>query len=556
MEEFNYKLYSTINFIKERKIADSLKTKYLTEIDEIKNSKLDNILLIKTYINRLDDIQRLAIINEQPIQIIEESTNYLFKYTDPPSIVPPPPAIVPPPPAIVPPPPAIVPPASPRLNLIDNEVKILRHEFGNFVINLAGIIKNSHVDSYFSPSNTGYSQDTINAMVPDPSNINYFLKRLATDKQFHVDSKGIFDFNDFLSEVKNAFEELSSKYTTAENELKKNNDDHKIAIDMLKNEVYELRKAYSDILIELRNRLETDEQLSDQQSTPFTDTEIKSFNSDPNSVDYIINKLVGQDDDKGEKRIKSIGISVNKKYYLDLIEGIKTRRFAKIFYVFWGEVSAYYTSRNTVHDIRLQDIGQIFKNINHFINEKGIVKDFTGDGNVKRDVYRIAHYLINNNGLPGLPNIYRLGSKIHRTDGYFSGDIAEKFSPDYIQGRSDAPYVKSDSTIGVKPFTDITLDDVINLMQLLVYGISQKKGQMVSGELKAEKFVNNFFTWKSLEPMLGGQLKIQPISFVNNILFVFIIIIFIYFMYLIYNRNTYNSTSFIYKNREGLLTDQ
>ena len=231
MEEFNNKLYSTINFVKERKIGDSFKTKYLAEVDEIKNSNIDNILQLKTFINRLDDIQRLAIMHEQPIQIIEESSSTIVLPSGPPLAPPPlsPPPLAPPPlapPPLAPPgspplaPPSGPPPLGPPSSHINNEVKQLRYEFGNFVTKLAKLVRFYHSDSYFSSTvNSIYSQADTDEMNPDFSTTDYFLRRLSTDKSYISDEKGIFDFDAFIEEVKKAFDDILAKLTVAENEL-------------------------------------------------------------------------------------------------------------------------------------------------------------------------------------------------------------------------------------------------------------------------------------------------------------------------------------------------
>ena len=106
--------------------------------------------------------------------------------------------------------------------------------------------------------------------------------------------------------------------------------------DIINKEVLYLRSAYTKLLFEVRNRLELANGLNEKSKNYFTDDELKNMSSDPNSQDYITNKLFTKQFKKEEKVN-----NIDHNYYTDKIEGIDERIIKKVFTQFTSHIIQY-----------------------------------------------------------------------------------------------------------------------------------------------------------------------------------------------------------------------
>lgn len=166
MDALNSKIASTLALVKERKIADSSKQKYINEIGEMRGSS--DMLKIKTELSRLDDIQRLATIEEAPPIIMQGEDSIRVQVMPDPAV--------------------------------DAEAKALRASYSELLLGLITVLRAPGLPAVAIPvgltaanggilvpgpdwKDTQFTQPEIAAMSSTPG-AGYFLQKLVDEKKF------------------------------------------------------------------------------------------------------------------------------------------------------------------------------------------------------------------------------------------------------------------------------------------------------------------------------------------------------------------------------------
>jgi hypothetical protein len=512
MEELNRKINSTISSVRNRKISDSSKNKYMNEVDKIKNITYDDILNIKTAISRLDEIQHLASVEEAPPIFYDDTSSVNI-------IAAPVPAPIPAAPI-----PAAPIPAAPIIPVpgLDNEVKVLRYKFGKILVDISELANkytpDIKEDLFITPPSlkikrTPFLQYQTNAMVTDPTSSDYFLNKISNDKNFVHDAKSNhINTDEYLKSVEKAFKELTKIIKELVTKCDKLEEDNK----ELGTEVIMLRKEYSDLLIKLYNGLELDE----KELPLFDDIDIKNMVSDNSNSEYIINKLK----DKGIKVSSSSPPIIETKEYLDHIQGIKTRKFINLFNLFWGQIMQYYLADSLTGSWKsfLQNKLQPYaKEIFNTFNNKSILKDMNI---IIKNLYNIFECITYSSADLSFSDVYiqRINEIIDHSS------IYNPFSHKYLLMKNGNKFFKD--------IVNITIDDLCYLLNDLNYIISSYKKTNIFNTYKYNELNNKIYKLDAddkLQILGGGQINV--IVFI----FMFVIIGVFFLFYIMYGGSTY-----------------